>query len=241
VNDLETIVSLLDYTSLGCDDTEATIDAFCERASTPLGWVAAVCVWPRFVERCVRNLEHTGIPVAGVANFPSGDDGMEAAIVETENIIQAGGQEVDLVMPYRQWLAGQREQCAELIQAVRKTCGSGVLLKVIIESGALGDAGTIRRASRDAIDAGASFIKTSTGKIGIGATPEAARSMLEAIKVSDLGIGFKASGGIRTLTQAREYMRLAADVMGVDYLAPETFRIGASGLLVDVLKASRSD
>lgn len=241
MNDLRKLVSLLDYTSLGGDDTEATVDALCRQASTPLGPVAAVCVWPRFVERCVENLEGTGIPVAAVANFPSGDEGVEAALLQTEKIIQSGGREVDLVMPYRAWLAGDRNFNIDMIAAVKATCGNAVILKVILETGALGEAGRIRDASRGAIDAGADFIKTSTGKIGVSATLEAARPMLEAIAASGRRVGFKASGGIRTVAQAREYTQLATDLMGPEFVAPETFRLGASGLLAAILKESQAD
>ena len=234
--DLRALVSLLDLTSLGDDDSEATVDALCRRAETPIGSVAAVCVWPRFVGRCVENLEGTGIPVAAVANFPSGDEGMEAAILETERIIESGGSEVDLVMPYRPWLAGDTDFAMETISAVKSACGGSVVLKVIIETGALGGIAEIGNASRDAIEAGADFVKTSTGKIPVSATPEAARAMLEVIATCGRPVGFKAAGGIRTVAEAREYTRIAAEIMGPAYLAPATFRLGASSLLDAILQ-----
>jgi len=241
VTDLGTLVSLLDFTSLGDDDTEATVDDLCRRASTPLGPVAAVCVWPRFVARCAENLDGTGIAVAAVANFPSGDDGVEVALLETEKVIQSGGTEVDLVMPYRAWLAGERDVALDMIAAVRAACGSSVVLKVILETGAMGGADRVRDATRDAIEAGADFVKTSTGKIAVNATPEAARAMLEVIAESDRPVGFKASGGIRTVAQARDYTELAAVIMGPVFLAPATFRLGASSLLDAILRESQAD
>jgi len=239
--DLRTLVSLLDLTSLGDDDSDATVDELCRRASTALGPVAAVCVWPRLVERCVENLSGTTIRVAGVANFPSGDEGVEGAILETERIIESGGSEVDLVMPYRAWLAGDRMAATDVIAAARQVCGDSAVLKVILETGALGGATEIRDASLDAIDAGADFVKTSTGKIAVNATAEAARAMLEVIAESDRPVGFKASGGIRTVAQARTYTRIAAEIMGPAYLVPATFRLGASSLLDAILNKSLTD
>ncbi len=232
-------MGLLDLTSLGESDTEKTVDGLCARADTPVGQVAAVCVWPRFVRRCVANLDGSDIAVAAVANFPAGGTNVKAAVAETGQILDSGGREVDLVMPYRAWLVGDRGIARDMIAACRATCGHSAHLKVILETGAMGGAGTIAEASRDAIEAGAHFIKTSTGKAKVNATPEAARVMLEVIRDCGATVGFKAAGGIRTQEQALEYVRIAEDVMGPNWVSPERFRIGASSLL-DALLAQCS-
>lgn len=221
---------LLDLTSLDDDDDEAVIDALCRRASQPWGHTAAVCVWPRFVERCRTLLEDSGVRVATVANFPHGGDDISAAVEEVRGAISHGAQEVDLVMPYHAWLAGERGTARDMIAAAKDACAD-VTLKVILETGRLHERAHIVAASGDAIAAGADFIKTSTGKIDVSATPEAAAAMLHAIRESHRPVGFKAAGGIRTLAQARVYLDLAEDIMGPGWIAPQTFRFGASALL----------
>ncbi len=221
---------LLDLTRLDDEDDEVVIDALCRRASQPWGHAAAVCVWPRFVERCRTLLAGTGVRVATVANFPHGGDDIAAAVEEVRGAIARGAQEVDLVMPYHAWLAGERGAAREMVAAARDACADATL-KVILETGRLRERAHIVAASRDAIAAGADFIKTSTGKIEVSATPEAAAAMLHAIREANRPVGFKAAGGIRTLAQARVYLDLAEDMMGPDWIAPQTFRFGASALL----------
>lgn len=232
-------IRLLDLTSLGENDDDAAVAALCNRALTAPGRVAAVCIWPRFVTLARGLLEHSDVRIAAVANFPAGDDDIAAAVTETEDIVNDGADEVDLVMPYTRWLGGDRAVAQDMIAACKRACGDHVLLKVILESGRLGSRDAIYAASRDAIAAGADFIKTSTGKVEVSATPAAAEAMLQAIKDSgpmeDRDVGFKAAGGIRDTETAGQYLGLADRIMGPGWADPRHFRFGASGLLDDLL------
>jgi len=230
------VLPLLDLTSLNEGDDEAAMAALCHRATTPAGAVAAVCIWPRFIPLARGLLEHSGVRVAAVANFPAGGGDIAAAVGETGDIVKQGGDEVDLVMPYGRWLAGETAVAREMIAACKAVCGDAVLLKVILETGRLGGAEQIYAASRDAIDAGADFIKTSTGKVEVSATPEAAGAMLKAIRDSGRNVGFKAAGGIRDTGTAGTYLALADETMGANWTDPWHFRFGASGLLDDLQK-----
>ena len=226
---------LLDLTSLNDDDDDAAIDRLCERAKGPYGRVAAVCVWPRFIGRCREALAGSGVRIAAVANFPEGALDTAGAVAEVEAVATAGADEVDLVWPYAAWLDGQRAAAGDLVVACKAACGPERTLKVILETGRLRSPENIAAASRDAIAAGADFIKTSTGKSEVSATLEAAEIMLAAIEQSGRPVGFKAAGGIRTTAQAGAYLALADRIMGPDWATPETFRFGASGLLDDLL------
>jgi deoxyribose-phosphate aldolase len=228
-------LSLLDLTDLNADCSENDIDDLCRRAVSPAGNVAAVCVWPRFVAQCSDRLANTGINIAAVANFPEGALDTGKAVSETETIVADGGNEVDVVLPYAAWLAGEQKAAQDLISACKAACGSVAHLKVILETGKLIDPGHIADASRDAILAGADFIKTSTGKVEISATPEAAETMLGVIHRMGKPVGFKAAGGIRTTEDAALYLALADRIMGPDWASAKTFRFGASGLLDDLL------
>jgi deoxyribose-phosphate aldolase len=225
-------MALLDLTELGETAGEPEIRALCARAkgggaSPP---VAALCVWPRHVAPAKAGIAGTGIRVATVVNFPAGTDAPAAVLAETGAALAAGADEIDLVLPWRAFLAGETETAEAMVRAVRAALPAGILLKVILESGEYPDAASIRRAALLAIRAGAHFVKTSTGKTGTGATPEAARAMLEAILASPRAVGLKPSGGIRTLADARAYLTLADTTMGPGWATPDTFRFGASGL-----------
>ena len=171
-------IALLDLTDLTDDASAAGIARLCERAAEH--GTAAVCVWPDFVRQSVDALSGTPVLVATVVNFPSGDDRPFAVRVLTERALADGADEIDTVLPYRPWLAGDEQRAADVIDGVREAA-SGVHMKVILETGALPDVASIERAARFAIDHGADFIKTSTGKIEISATPEAAKTMLRVI------------------------------------------------------------
>lgn len=227
-------LALLDLTSLNDGDDSAAIDALCARAVTPHGPVAAVCVWPRFVAQAAAALKGTGIRVAAVANFPHGGADIEAAVADAATILDAGGDEVDVVFPYRSLMAGDEAIGAELVEACKLVCGDKARLKVIIESSELKDTALIRMASKIALNAGADFIKTSTGKVPVNATPEAAEVMLSVLKEQGQG-GFKAAGGIRDTAAAGDYLAIADRIMGPDWASPETFRFGASGVLTDLM------
>ncbi len=219
-------LACLDLTSLNDDDGEAEIERLCERASGPHGRTAAVCVWPRFAAFARARLP-AAVRVAAVANFPDGSTDTERAVRDTRAIVDAGAQEVDVVLPYRDLATAPA-----LLAAVRRAA-EGLTLKVILETGELGDAALVRRACTIALDAGADFLKTSTGKVRVSATPEAARLLLEAIR--DGGhrhVGFKPAGGIRSVADAAVYIALTQAHLGD--VTPARFRIGASGLLNDI-------
>jgi len=228
------LLPLLDLTSLN-DGFDDDIAELCKRAVTPAGKVAAVCVWPQFVADCRRRLAGSGIRVATVVNFPHGGADSELAVTEARAVVADGADEVDLVMPYEAWLAGERDAAKKLVAAVKDAIGARVLLKVILETGALGSAENAAAISRDAIGAGADFLKTSTGKRQPGATLEAAEVLLNVIREQGGQVGFKAAGGVRTTVEAAEYLELADQMMGRDWAGPQTFRIGASSLLDDLL------
>jgi deoxyribose-phosphate aldolase len=150
--------------------------------------------------------------------------------VVTERAITDGADEIDVVLPYRAWLAGDTDWAGEVLDGVRDAAGEHTM-KVILETGELPDTTAVENASRFAIEHGADFIKTSTGKSPVSATLEAARAMLGVIKETDRQVGLKPSGGIRTFDDAAAYLALAAEVMGPDWPQVATFRFGASGLL----------
>jgi len=231
-------LSLMDLTSLNADDTDATTESLCQRAKTPAGNPAAVCVYPQFIVPAHRALTAHSlsgkVKIATVTNFPDGGDDIMAAARATREAVASGADEVDVVFPYRALMGGDDGIGQEFVEMNKAACGDRTL-KVILETGELKDPELIRRASEQAIAGGADFLKTSTGKVAINATPEAARVMLEAIRESDRQVGFKAAGGVRTAEDAAIYLALAADIMGANWARPETFRFGASGLLDNLL------
>lgn len=230
------VLGLLDLTSLEASDTEAKIADLCRRAVTPFGKVAAVCVYPRFAKQCRAALKGSGVRVAAVVNFPDGGADAPAAGRECRGAVAEGAQEIDMVLPFEEFRRGKPEAARKVVAACREACGKSVLLKVILETGVLAEPGLIAEASRLAIAEGADFIKTSTGKRQPAATPDAARVMLEAIRGARRPVGFKAAGGVRSVEQAQAYVALAEEIMGAGWCTPSTFRIGASGLLDDVLR-----
>jgi deoxyribose-phosphate aldolase len=218
---------LLDLTDLGDAGTAATIAALCRDALA--GPVAAVCVWPRFVPDCRRALGGSAVRVATVVNFPEGGEDVVATVAETRATLAEGAQEIDLVLPYRALLRGDADAARAMVAAVRAACGPACL-KVILETGTLAEAGTIAAASRLALEAGADFIKTSTGKSPVSATPEAAATMLATIRESGRPAGLKVSGGLRRVADAATYLALADRLMGPGWVSPATLRLGASSL-----------
>lgn len=230
-------LALLDLTDLSAGATEAGIVALCAKAVLPEGHVAAVCVWPQFVGIARRVLKGNDVRIATVVNFPAGGTHVGRITSDVTEALSDGADEIDLVMPYKAFLDGDTDIAAEMIGEVRAVC-DGKTLKVILESGAFPDQVTLRQACELTIEAGADFLKTSTGKIEISATPEAAETILETIKASGRPVGFKASGGIRTLAEARLYLDLADRIMGPGWAMRETFRYGASslhGVLIDAI------
>ena len=231
-------LACLDLTSLNDGDDAAAVTALCARALGPAGPPAAVCVWPRFVAQARAALP-ARIRVAAVANFPDGATDVARAVADARAIVAAGGDEVDLVLPWRALQAGDAASAAAVVAAVVaavRAAGPGRTVKLILESGDLDTPTLIRRASKIGLDAGVDFLKTSTGKTNTGATLDAARVMLQAIADHPRGaaVGFKASGGVRSVADAMVYIDLVKTLLGSAALAPARFRIGASGLLNDI-------
>jgi deoxyribose-phosphate aldolase len=229
---VQRIASLIDLTNLKETDTESEVAAFCEKAILPFGHVAAVCVYPQFTRLVADTFAGSEIKTATVVNFPGGNLPLESVLIEINQALEDGAQEIDVVFPYERYLAGERQYAKTFVETCKAACGVKAILKVILETGALKDSAIIADATFDVLSAGADFVKTSTGKITEGATLEAAAVMLLVIQhISPQmkhPIGLKVSGGIRTLEKAAEYVELADHIMGRDWVTPETFRIGAS-------------
>jgi deoxyribose-phosphate aldolase len=235
---MQEMLSLIDLTSLGEADTQETIQALCQKAVTPEGQVAAVCVYPQFVPEVKTLVKKSTVHIATVVNFPAGRDPIETVVHAIKEVLQAGATEIDVVFPYERYVDGDRMGAQDFIRQCRHACGDEITLKVILETGATNDLEMISDMSHDVILAGADFLKTSTGKIKMGATLEAAAVMLLAIKGLQPNVkrklGFKASGGVRSIEQASQYIELAKQIMGPEWVSTATFRLGASQLL-DVL------
>lgn len=234
------VLSLIDLTNLNDDCTEEDVVELCSRAQGEFGNTAAVCVWPRFVNLCASILRGTSIKVATVVNFPHGGTDVADVVATTIAALDAGANEIDLVLPYQSMITGDEAQVLSMLQAVREVVHAPAHLKVILETGELINPERIRRASELGIKSGADFIKTSTGKTKISATPEAVTTMLQVIRDSERPVGLKPSGGIRTVADAQQYLDLADAIMGPQWATPQTFRFGASGLLDAVEAELRS-
>lgn len=228
------LINSLDLTSLNHDDTKETIKDLCNRASTPFGTTAAVCINPEFIQTALHEL-HDNIKIATVVNFPDGSSNLKRLEKEIKQALKLGADEIDAVLPYQDFLNGNIEQCIHFLEKAREFTQNKIL-KIIIESGELKSTLNIKKATHIAIEAGADFIKTSTGKTSVSATPEAANAILEEIQKSGKDIGFKASGGIKTLEDAKKYLSLAIAIMGPEWITPKHFRIGASSLLNNLLE-----
>ncbi|GAD28415.1 deoxyribose-phosphate aldolase [Photobacterium leiognathi] len=233
-------LKLMDLTTLNDDDTDAKVIELCKNAKTVVGNTAAVCIYPRFIPVAKKQLREQGTPevrIATVTNFPHGNDDIEIAVAETKAAVAYGADEVDVVFPYRALMAGNAEVGFELVKQCKAACGDNVLLKVIIETGELKTEALIKQASEISINAGADFIKTSTGKVPVNATPEYAQIMLNVIK--DMGVektvGFKPAGGVRTAEDAQQYLAMADEILGAEWADSRHYRFGASSLLANLL------
>lgn len=229
------LCSLLDHTRLHQEDTEEAILKFCEQANMACAPVAAMCVYPRFI-RCVReHLASPGTRIASVANFPHGTHSLKEVQAEINQALEAGADEIDVVFPYQQYLAGEDLFAKQLIEQSKAACGAKRVLKVILETGAFTDCTQLDAAGKLALCSGADFLKTSTGTFPIGVTLEAACSLLLLIKEYSQQLqrplGLKVSGGIHTIEVAAPYYFLVKEVMGESWLTPTHFRIGSSQLL----------
>jgi deoxyribose-phosphate aldolase len=245
-SNIRNLVSFLDLTTLEGNDTFEKVGKLCQKAVRPsenkdIPSVAAVCIYPRFIAKVKESLKGTGIKTATVAtSFPSGQVPLELKLAEVNYCIKQGADEIDIVISRGEFLSGNYELVFDEISEISKLCKAGnAHLKVILETGELKTPGNIYAASKLAIEAGADFIKTSTGKINPAATLEAAYVMLTAIKehydATGIKIGFKPAGGIRKTDEALQYASLVKNIVGSDWLIPGLFRIGASSLLDDLI------
>jgi deoxyribose-phosphate aldolase len=242
---LRMAVSMMDLTTLEGADTPGKVEALCSKARHPdpadpeVPPVAAVCVYPTLVAVAKHALAGSGVKVASVATaFPSGQASMAVRLADVADAVDAGADEVDMVINRGAFLAGRYREVFEEILMVKESCGAA-RLKVILETGELGTYDHVRRASMLAMAAGADFIKTSTGKIQPAATLPVTLVMLEAIRDfhdrTGRMIGMKPAGGVRTAKQSIQYLVLVNETLGPAWLTPEWFRIGASSLLNDCL------
>ncbi|MBR1784164.1 MAG: deoxyribose-phosphate aldolase [Bacteroidales bacterium] len=232
------LLSCVDNTTLSALDSERSVEEFCRRTADMalLGGmpVAAVCVYPRFVPVAKKALSGCGVNVATVAGaFPHGQLPLELKIGEVKWCVEAGADEVDVVINRGLIVDGCFEEARREVAAMKSACGDR-LLKVILECGELPSPTLLRRAAMAAMEGGADFIKTSTGKMAVGATHEAAAVMLNCIKdyvkINKRTVGFKAAGGIKDVEDAKKYAEQAVEIMGNDFFNNQTFRIGTSSL-----------
>ena len=234
------IFHCIDLTTLKCTDSEESVMKFTEKVNEfvdkypDLENVAAICVYPNMAEIVSDSLEADNVKIACVSGgFPSSQTFMEVKVAETAMALHAGAEEIDIVMPIGKFLCGDYEGMCDEIGELKDICGEKPL-KVILETGALRTASNIKKAAILAMYAGADFIKTSTGKEAISATPEAALVMCEAIKeyYKETGrkVGFKAAGGIDSVKKALAYYTIVKEVLGEEWLNNGLFRIGTSRL-----------
>lgn len=245
VENLEFCISCMDYTTLKLTDTEDSVKNFViellkKLKKFNLKGVAAVCVFPNFAEVVREVLQSTEIQTAVVAgNFPNSQTFTEIKLAECKMAIAAGAQEVDVVISVGDMLEKNYEKVYRELKAIRKVC-ENVRLKVILETGELKDVETIFYASLIAAYAGADFIKTSTGKVPVNATPESVYVMCEALKQyyvqTGKRVGLKIAGGVSKAQNAIRYLTIVNHVLGSEWLTPSYFRIGASQLIEDVIK-----
>ena len=242
---LDLAIRMIDLTTLEGKDTPGKIRALCAKAIQPLPGdasiphVAAICVYPALVAEAKAALGDSGVRVASVATgFPSGQTFLELKLAEVRQAIDAGADEVDMVIDRGAFLSGDYATVFEEIVAIKEACGQ-THLKVILETGELETYDNVRRASVLAMAAGADFIKTSTGKVVPAATLPVTLVMLEAIRdferATGRTVGMKPAGGIRTAKEAIQYLVVLYETLGPRWMTPERFRFGASSLLNDLL------
>lgn len=240
-------LSAIDLTTLSCSDSEQSVSDFARRAAEfgvdypHLQSVASICVYPPFVETVGLAIDATPLRITSVVGgFPSSQTFLEVKMLETAMAIENGADEVDMVINVGKILAEAYDEAAAEVEVIRGEAEDATL-KVILETGALATPALIRSASLIAMAAGADFIKTSTGKIEVSATAEAAVVMCEAIRdyhaTTGRKVGFKAAGGIRTAEDAALYYTIVKEILGEEWLTPDLFRIGASSLANNLLSA----
>ncbi len=247
---LDLAIRMVDLTTLEGADTPGKVRALASKAMRPdpadpgCPSVAAVCVYPDMVATVKETLGSSGVHIAAVATaFPSGRAALDIKLADTADAVEAGADEIDMVIDRGAFLSGRYQQVYDEIVAVKAACaradGESAHLKVIFETGELQTYDNVRRASWLAMMAGADFIKTSTGKVQPAATLPVTMIMLEAVRdfreQTGRMIGVKPAGGIRTSKDAIKYLVMVNEVAGPDWLDPDWFRFGASTLLNDLL------
>ena len=246
---IDTAISMVDLTTLEGADTEGKVQALCAKAVRPdptdlsVPSVGAVCVYNDMVSVARKHLDSIGgkhVPVAAVSTaFPSGRASMKVKIQDTQDAVDAGAAEIDMVIDRGAFLSGNYIEVFNEIVAIKEICGDKAHLKVIFETGELVTYDNVRKASYLAMLAGADFIKTSTGKVAPAATPPVVLVMLEAVRdfyeMTNVRIGVKPAGGIRNTKDAIKQLVLVNETAGPEWLTPSLFRIGASALLNDLL------
>ena len=231
----------IELTTLKTTDSEESVLAFTERVNDfdaqypDLPHVATICVYPCFARTVSQSLEVDGVEIACVSgSFPSSQALIEVKVAETALAVKDGATEIDIVMPVGKFLSGDYEGVADDISELKNACGKDVAMKVILETGCLGTAANIKKASILSMYAGADYIKTSTGKEKISATPEAAYVMCQAIREfydeTGIQIGFKPAGGINTVMDAITYYTIVKEVLGEQWLTNRWLRLGTSRL-----------
>ncbi len=241
---LELVISMIDLTTLEGSDTPGKVKMLCRKARRPmqdrdLPTVGAVCVYPPMVPVAVDQVGDTDINIAAVATyFPSGQANLDDRLREVEQTVDAGADEIDMVINRGAFLSGDYQRVHDEIAATKDACGDAHL-KVILETGELQTYDNVRLASQIAIDAGGDFIKTSTGKVSPKATMPVTLVMLETIRDHYLAtgemVGMKPAGGIRSSKLALRYLAMVKETLGDQWLDNDWFRFGASSLLNDVL------
>ena len=237
----------IEYTTLKCTDSEQSVMAFVENVNRwdneqpDLPHPATICVYPCFAEIVNECLDVEGVGIAWVSgSFPSSQTVLEVKTIETALAIKDGATEIDMVMPVGKFLCGDYEGVTDEIKEMKAVCGEDVKLKVILETGCLVTEENIRKASMLAMEAGADFIKTSTGKEKVSATPEAVYVMCQCIKEyyekEGRKVGLKPAGGISTSMDAIIYYTIVKEVLGEEWLTQELFRLGTSRLADMLIK-----
>lgn len=241
-------LSAVDLTTLTCNDSVASVTDFAKRTVTfaerypDIPNVASICVYPAFVETVGLAVDGTPMRITSVGGgFPASQTFLEVKMLEVAMAVENGADEVDIVLNVGKMLQGCYDEAAAEVEVIRSEMDADVVLKVIIESGALKTPDLIRKASLVSMAAGADFVKTSTGKIDVAATPEAAVVMCQAIKdfyeKTGRKVGFKAAGGVRTPEDAALYYTIVEEVLGAEWLTTDLFRIGASSAANNLLSA----
>ena len=239
--------SAIDLTTLSCNDSTASVSAFAERcmefytAYPHIPNVASICIYPSFVETVGLVVDGSPMRITAVAGgFPSSQTFLEVKMLEAAMAIENGADEIDIVLNAGKMLTGAYDEAANEIEVLRAE-SAGTVLKVILETGALKTPELIRKASLLSMFAGADFIKTSTGKIDVAATPEAAVVMCHAIRDyherTGRRVGFKAAGGVRSAEDAALYYTIVERILGREWLTADLFRIGASSAANNLLSA----